>query len=746
MSASDMQFRTQIDMQIEPSNPTNVVTLGHLDAEVSNVVRFDGDRNVTFPAGMKIRVSIPATDDREEIIKDVLATDASGNILLGEDDEQVNIIAIQRPTITNGSGVPDTIVVTGDLEPYALDADVVNLLAYKADLVSGVVPDAQLPSDVKVNNWTVATASDLTTITAATVNDRAFVGTADPYDTYYLVALPPTNSANWRQAGGGGGGTAGVVSINGLTGPAVTIDLENLPNTQNALDDKANSSDLARYAPLNSPALTGSPTAPNPPANATGQQIMTAAAVNTKMGNYLPLTGGTITGHLFNSSGLLYLYNTSGATNSIYFGSGAPQSTFYSSTDGSIAFSQPANTQWGVSIGGALVMQVNEFYKNIRFSRPVDLLNGGVSTTPSAGDNSKNIATTAFVNRDFLKLSGGTLTGNITFNPLGTTGIQWGSDQIYHAIRAVSNTELRYTASGNGGVHTWYLGTGFLGSWSQGGLNVVGTITTPTRPAGTNDTTVATTEFVNTKSSGYLPLTGGTITGSITTQTLLLSPSSLGIPSGGISRINNDLVIGKTNGGRIIISEYGAEIISIESVGTQPTVEIDIPTNRDALLTAQNGYYWRATTPPQSDNSTAIATTAFVQTAVSTKANIASPALTGTPTAPTATAGTSTTQIATTAFVQNAINAIPTPSTLRRTTGTLTTTGWSGSAAPWTQTVTISNTQNGNSGLAVPCTVAQYNEYRNCGLVVTERTDTAITWSAVDKKPTIAIPVEYVGV
>ena len=40
---------------------------------------------------------------------------------------------------------------------------------------------------------------------------------------------------------------------------------------------------------------------------------------------------------------------------------------------------------------------------------------------------------------------------------------------------------------------------------------------------------------------------------------------------------------------------------------------------------------------------------------ISGKANLASPAFTGTPTAPTATAGTNTTQIATTAFVKNAV-------------------------------------------------------------------------------------------
>jgi hypothetical protein len=43
--------------------------------------------------------------------------------------------------------------------------------------------------------------------------------------------------------------------------------------------------------------------------------------------------------------------------------------------------------------------------------------------------------------------------------------------------------------------------------------------------------------------------------------------------------------------------------------------------------------------------------TSSIQTQINTKAGLASPALTGTPTAPTATAGTNTTQVATTAFV-----------------------------------------------------------------------------------------------
>jgi hypothetical protein len=61
-----------------------------------------------------------------------------------------------------------------------------------------------------------------------------------------------------------------------------------------------------------------------------------------------------------------------------------------------------------------------------------------------------------------------------------------------------------------------------------------------------------------------------------------------------------------------------------------------------------------APTQPSTDNSTRLATTAFV---ASFAAPLASPPFTGVPTAPTAPPGTSTTQIATTAFVTQAITA-----------------------------------------------------------------------------------------
>jgi len=64
-----------------------------------------------------------------------------------------------------------------------------------------------------------------------------------------------------------------------------------------------------------------------------------------------------------------------------------------------------------------------------------------------------------------------------------------------------------------------------------------------------------------------------------------------------------------------------------------------------------------APTAAADTDTTQIATTAFVTTADNLKANLASPALTGTPTAPTAATSTDTTQVATTAMVQAAVDA-----------------------------------------------------------------------------------------
>jgi hypothetical protein len=67
-----------------------------------------------------------------------------------------------------------------------------------------------------------------------------------------------------------------------------------------------------------------------------------------------------------------------------------------------------------------------------------------------------------------------------------------------------------------------------------------------------------------------------------------------------------------------------------------------------------------------------------ISSAIASKADISSPALLGTPTAPTATAGSNTTQIANTAFVQTALSAAFTSGMIVLWSGTIATipTGW----------------------------------------------------------------------
>jgi hypothetical protein len=65
-----------------------------------------------------------------------------------------------------------------------------------------------------------------------------------------------------------------------------------------------------------------------------------------------------------------------------------------------------------------------------------------------------------------------------------------------------------------------------------------------------------------------------------------------------------------------------------------------------------------APTASAATSTTQLATTAFVTTADNLKADLASPALTGISTAPTASTGTSTTQLATTAFTTSSVSAL----------------------------------------------------------------------------------------
>ncbi len=98
-----------------------------------------------------------------------------------------------------------------------------------------------------------------------------------------------------------------------------------------------------------------------------------------------------------------------------------------------------------------------------------------------------------------------------------------------------------------------------------------------------------------------------------------------------------------------------------------------------------------ATTPATNDNSTAVATTAYVR--AQGYATLASPALTGTPTAPTAAADTNTTQLATTAYVLGQASS---------TTPAMNGTGAVGTASRWARADHVHPTDTSRAPLASP--------------------------------------------
>jgi len=113
--------------------------------------------------------------------------------------------------------------------------------------------------------------------------------------------------------------------------------------------------------------------------------------------------------------------------------------------------------------------------------------------------------------------------------------------------------------------------------------------------------------------------------------------------------------------GQLIVDTLAADCLDNGNVGTHATqlsntIKAIIATVGYAPLAspALTGAPTAPTVAGTSDSSTKIATTGFVQAVRALLAPLASPALTGVPTAPTAAPGTNTTQLATTAFVQAA--------------------------------------------------------------------------------------------
>ena len=307
-----------------------------------------------------------------------------------------------------------------------------------------------------------------------------------------------------------------------------------------------------------------------------------------------------------------------------------------------------ANFLGDVSMNSRLYV-VGDLSLNGKVSIGSDLFtNGNITTlTQASNDNSNKVATTAYVqNQGYATLASPAFTGTATLQGVS----------IYQNLLVSADST-------------------FIGN-----LNVNGNMVAITQFNSDNSTKVATTQFV--KNQGYSTLSSPTFTGIITAPTLNITKSILttgDISLNGRLFVSNDLSLnGSVNiGGNLTVvtpalndnstkvatTQFvksqgyaplsGATFTGDISLNTKLLVGGDVSLNKGLTVYGITNLLGNtnAVTQLSNDNSTLIATTAYVQSQGYSTIN--SPVFTGVPTAPTPEYGDSSRQIATTEFVIN---------------------------------------------------------------------------------------------
>ena len=294
----------------------------------------------------------------------------------------------------------------------------------------------------------------------------------------------------------------------------------------------------------------------------------------------------------------------------------------------------------------------------------------------------------------------------------GTNTTQIATTAFVGAAVAAATTGVSQVVGNTGNVTLAELVTGGVAPLSSPAL--AGTPTTPTAAANNNTTQVASTAFVVGQAATAAPVVDGSATVGTsllyarqdhvhptdTSRAPLASPALTGTPTVPTAAANTNstqaastaFVVGQAGNAAPIIdgtAAVGSSLLYSRQDHVHPTDTSRAPIASPALTGTPTG-----PTAAVGDNSTALATTAFVKSQsyvtsatapvqsvasrtgaivlsvsdVSGAAPLASPGLTGAPTAPTAGAGANTTQIATTAFTTGAVTTETTRATTAEAT------------------------------------------------------------------------------
>jgi hypothetical protein len=305
--------------------------------------------------------------------------------------------------------------------------------------------------------------------------------------------------------------------------------------------------------------------------------------------------------------------------------------------------------------------------------------NGKVNTIPavaaSAGFNVPHgAAPTTPVNGDiwttttglFARINAGTqqyaaLGSNVTFsNSSSTFGSSTAAGTINVASGATISASTKAVNIGTGGVVGSTTNTTIGPVLGASTTSIGGTTAASTLNLATGATLTATTKAVNIGTAGVAGSTTNIAIGSTTgTSTTTLQ----GITNGVTQTAGDSSLKLATTAFVTTADNLKANIASPSLTGTPLSTTAAADTNTTQIATTAFVVGQAGSATPMVNGTAAVGTSLryarqdHVHGTDTTRAALASPALTGTPTAPTATAGTNTTQIATTAFVTSAVPA-----------------------------------------------------------------------------------------
>ena len=195
-------------------------------------------------------------------------------------------------------------------------------------------------------------------------NDSIFLGIQN---TGPAGATGPTGATGATGAASTVPGPTGATGATGPSTPSVALPLMNATAaagvaTPYTREDHVHPSDTSR-APLASPALTGTPTAPTATGGTNNTQIATTAfvtsAVATSAANYLPLTGGTLSGPgNLTVSGTLAVTGAATLANGLTIGTANPNLTLNgpaATGPRGIAAQSSGSARWFLNLANAAV-------------------------------------------------------------------------------------------------------------------------------------------------------------------------------------------------------------------------------------------------------------------------------------------------------------------------------------------------------------------------------------------------------